>query len=543
MRIAGWLAILGGGGAAAAAEGLDAGQPPAVTERTREPAEPGPAADPVERRVLERLRRGRLDAATAELHRALGERPHDPAVREQFIAFHVSLARALIDEQQYAAAERAARAALTVDAGHAAAQRLVDLIAGARRDAPRRAREALELIALEMFEPAQVTLAQAVALVEKPPPQWLDGLHAATLGAADDHFICGNHASAFSFYDALPGSGRPMAAPLRERRWISLALGLADAGATAERPAAFWAAIAAQADDNDPAGAGFRELLRGLAAEAAQETAQAAPLFRAAARAMGGNAEGLPAAAARRVAIDAVRRRADPRQIQRSVRRATNAQPPRGGAKGDAPASRHFEIAATAPDVTPRCPPGLMLDALEYHFDRVTRYLGENPAALAWPARCALHIHADDAALQAATRRPGATRAVSIIRARGGVLVEHSLHVTASDPLLLSATIPHELAHLIAAAATGYRPMPPVVSEGLALQFEPRCRAEQFERVLVRAGGPRPLAELLDIGAINGAEESRLYAEGMHHVARLLQRMTPRELLRTATSEPRGLVR
>jgi len=445
-------------------------------------------ADPLEARLRARLAVGRLDQAALEIHEALRRNPDDPALRERFVAFHLSLARTCIEEQQYRAADSAARAVLSLEPAQPQAIRIRDGIDAARRAAPQRVREARRMIELELFAPAYETLSQAVALTDPPDETWTRDLWEATEGAGDDHYVCRNFASAFYFYDALMLSGRPIAESLRQRWLRCLTLALAAEGPAARRPAEFWGAILDAAERG--AAAADRpivDVLRGLAAQRQDRREAAANAFRAALRSMGNGDRPATLEAARQATIREVERRV---AFSLSSRRRGWNPAPRGAAQPTR--TVHFILHDAPPDHATA-----LQSALEYHFDRLTRYFGDGPAALHWPRLCDVFFYSDAASLRAVLNRPDATRGCSIMRARGGRLLEHSLHLTCDDPLLLSATIPHELSHLVVGALTGWRELPPLLSEGLALQCEPACRAQQFRRVLSECGAPPSLEFLL----------------------------------------------
>lgn len=470
---------------------------------------------PLSRQIRTLLKSGRLDEAVAVVQEAYRRAPDDPRVRAEFVELHLSLADHLLRDQQFSAAERVARAVVKAEPGQADALRLLDGLTAARKDVPQRVAEARRLIRLEWFGPAYEALSQAAALLPDRRNEWTGDLLAAAEGAGDDHYFCKNFREAFFYYDVARRSGRPVGESLN-RRWLhSQVFSLADDVDHAKYPIEYWHKIVTTAEPlarqrSDP----LMAVLRGLANENLGDADRAVANY---AEATGQAVSGRDAASirsARRAAIRLVRGQYDESLSPRRAGVWRKYDP------GDWGVVRtpHFVVHHRNAEVGRR-----VADAMEYHFDRIARYLGATPDRIAWQP-CDVYLHKDLAAFRAATGRNGAERAISITKLAGVALRSHTVHVTQTDPMLMSARLPHELMHLMIGAITGHRKTCAILNEGLALSVEPRCRTIQFARVLADEGGPRPVQTLLAIAEPHPAEQRRFYGEARRLVALLLAR-------------------
>ena len=141
-----------------------------------------------------------------------------------------------------------------------------------------------------------------------------------------------------------------------------------------------------------------------------------------------------------------------------------------------------------------------------------------------WPVPCDVWLYSDKAQyVKAVQPRTDAVLASSDIRFRGRALESHAIHVTQSDPMLMSSTLAHELTHLIVGAATEYRTLPGALAEGVALGAEPRCRQIQFARIFHDLPKHRTAAGMLAFNETHPADAA-FYAEAANLVARLRTR-------------------
>jgi hypothetical protein len=119
--------------------------------------------------------------------------------------------------------------------------------------------------------------------------------------------------------------------------------------------------------------------------------------------------------------------------------------------------------------------------AVAYHLPRLADHLGVDRAAL--PVMT-VNLHGDRQSYrrdeQAGVGEPALTR----LRYVDGRLSEVEIGLYQRDPALLSATLPHELTHVLLAAALRRQILPAAVEEGLALHSELAYRHTQMRRIM-----------------------------------------------------------
>jgi hypothetical protein len=122
---------------------------------------------------------------------------------------------------------------------------------------------------------------------------------------------------------------------------------------------------------------------------------------------------------------------------------------------------------------------------MEYHLPRIAEHLGLDGRTLS-PPPVAVVLYPNRQSYgrneRAGDGEPGQTR----VRYVNGKLTELQISVYQRDPGLLNATIPHELTHLLLAAAFNDRLLPAAIEEGLALHIEPTYRHMQFRGIIRR---------------------------------------------------------
>ncbi len=477
------------------------------------------AADAVRHRVRDHLEAGRIERAIQAAQEALKANPNDAAVREEFVELHVSLAAAMLGEENFTAAERCLSAALKVDSDHDEARRLTKTIATARRDAPGRVAAAGRWIEIEWFESAFTTLRQAGALLPNEKHAWDQSYLAAAIGTGDDHYFTKSFHEAVYYYDAALVLGEQLGAPPTPAlgaRWLqSMVHALGQDVDKAAYPPEYWSALLCRAEreaPKSPAGPQLIAALQGLAHENLGLTDEAAVRYA-------------------RVLNRAATTGADIKQLRSaalaSLRPLYNADTcgRRVGIWSDRQAGDWQSLSVPRFTICHRNPPAAerVAKALRFHFRRIADAFALDEEEIPWPEKCELFLHADAAAFAKATGQPAHVRGVSLIRVQGGKLRSHAIHVSQDDPLLLSSTLAHELAHLMVGAATNYRPFNPALSEGIALAIEPQCRQRQFARLFRESTSPRTIDALLAVSEVH-PPDSDYYSEAHGLVSMLLDR-------------------
>ena len=126
---------------------------------------------------------------------------------------------------------------------------------------------------------------------------------------------------------------------------------------------------------------------------------------------------------------------------------------------------------------------GMVEQAADFHLAQICTFLSVDPEAIAWPAPVRIYLHPTRQELRRAAGAAGRTLGRSVIRIANAETSDQVVHLSQDAPLLLSSVLPHELAHLLIAHSAGYRPVPPYLDEGLALQFEPPAVQLRYDRI------------------------------------------------------------
>lgn len=454
---------------------ITAAPPAAIAQVTR------PATRPTLRDELaELLRTARPDAAVQRAQAALRARPTDPAVRAEYVALHLGLAREWIAGRHFADAQAALEAVLALDPHHAEAQRLQVELRTARQRASDEITIVDNLLRLELFDAALDRISETQALRPDLADELRDAERTARRGVAEDHYLARNFQEAFALYEDVlatePDSGGRI--PARWALSLALTLGAADFSRPGHPDAA--ARLSARAADvlratREPV---LGHIVNGLLAQRAGQLVDAGRSYAAGL----GQPWDLPPVEQRAARVQELRRAvlAEVEKLYRDTpveRRAgfwTVALPDTWKRRQ----TPHFSVEARNDLVAER-----VAEAAEYHFAGLCAWLGlETPAV--WEPRCLLRVHATRADLLAATGMSGPTCAVSHTRLQGEQVQRRSLDVFQADPWLLSSTLPHELTHLLIAEACRQAGPPLVIDEGLALQAEPPARRLMYRLLL-----------------------------------------------------------
>ncbi len=475
------------------------------------------AAAALRKTVQRHLRDNRIEAALKAAQDALDRFPRDAEVRDEFIDLHLALARTMLAEERFDVVLQALAAIERVDPDHPLVRRWRSAIDKARSEAPVAVARARDWIDLEWFEPAFNTLRQAIALRPDRRDEYLASLRKAALGAGDDEYLTKNFHEAFYFYDAAvrldDERGRSSPDDLLSRWMQSMAHALSRDVDVARYPPGYWTMVLRRADNialEGPQTDIIRAMLRGMASENLGELDEAASQY---ARITGARAAAGAAAVARArsQAVARVRALYDPELTGRRESFWSQHEAGDWQLLERAPFRVHHRNHKAARRLE---------RAARFQLARVARLCGLDAAEVRFDVPCDIYLHADGEAFAAATGQSADVRAVSRIRQRGDRLVSLAIHVHQADLLLLSASLPHELAHLVFAARLGpeaANAIPPALREGFALGTEPACRRRQFARVFAGLERPRPLRSLLAVDELHPPEPA-FYAES----ARLL---------------------
>lgn len=322
-------------------------------------------------------------------------------------------------------------------------------------------------------------------------PRWQ--VLAARVGAADDHYLANNFGAAFASYCEVLAQGEDADAAVRRRWALAGVMALAEAverrGPSAGEMRKLSTYLGQSAPDVREGG--LAQVLEGLMAEGTGRLDAAGRAYAAFVqspwRAGGGSGGREAVLRARGRALERVR------ELYEAGRPAR-----RGGVWAVVLAegwrhrrTAHFEIYARNDVVAERVAEAAE-QALAARCGRLGLRLGGG-----WEPRCELRVHGARAGLHAATGSHGPTLAVSRTDVQGVRVLVRKLDVSQDDPWLLSATLPHEVTHLLIADHNRSGGMPLVIDEGLAVLAEPPARQVMYQRL--RPAEPPAVAGLLAV--------------------------------------------
>ncbi len=502
--------------------------PPAVPPTVRPPAPPATQVDdPLARDVRRLLADGKAVEALALTEREFKTRPNDPTVRSAYLELRMAIARQAIAAQKFAQAQTILDQVVAAQPDHPTAGKMLAMIQQARARLDQALADAGDLLRLERFEQSSALLAQTAGLVPDQPHRWQQAWLTAAVGAGDDHYLMRNYEAALPFYtQALElSAGHDNVREDLLWRWSHCyAMNLART-ADVPRSQGHWAEIIDQAKDRFSASKAelLGQFLIALGRENLGDYGQAIPAYR---QLLG------PAAPPRQPTLPPQREAALLRtktiEYVDGLNRGDQINR-RGGAwaavlPGDPLTRQTARVVVTAHnDLAAR----RVLEAVTYHAPRLARYLGGGPEDLNWDVdyRVIVQPTREADAHLAGLAVPSYTRIVS----QGGRLVRHETVCWQADPLLLGATVPHELTHVLLSRLAGYPPVPLAIDEGMAIHAETTARYLMFHRTLIESGGPKlTVAQLLAADALPAPKlRAAFYAECYSLVAWLLTQRDP----------------
>lgn len=428
-------------------------------------------------RLIRLLADGKPEQAVAAAQRALAAAPADAAIRFEFIELHLFLARSWVSAGRYEDALTALDSVTKVEPANESAARMSRDIRAARNRATDRVADLNVLLAIERFDDA-LALGESLATLRADSDNRVAvAVKAARLGVADDNYLARNFSEAFAMYERVLAD-EPNVGPDVHARWaISLALALSESDASEAMDADAAGRLLARAIDvlrktNQPA---TGQILGAMLAERAGEFAEAAKTY---AEALGAEPSGEIRTPRERCA--ALR----PRAIDqlRSIYATTPTQRRTGDwlAAGESWVTRsgpHFDVFARRSAIADR-----VLAAAEYHFKRIAQWIGHEPSPQFEP-RIELRIYATPEDFRRETGAKGITTALSRSRVQDGRVILRKIEAHQGDPWLLSATIPHELTHILLTDMSPLSPPPLTLDEGIALLAEPPARRLMYARL------------------------------------------------------------
>lgn len=484
--------------------------------------------------VKELIRQNRINEAIETVRRARQESPESYEIKRCYVEVHTSLADRMIQAEGYLMADRLINEALAVVPDDRGALLLQQQLAELRQGIPRRIAEAHAQLEVEWFEPAYVALRQARALTAQPDSEWTQMFVAAAIGAGDDQYLVQEFQEAFKRYHAVVQLVRRKEVPeavlrpcvaqalqsmvLRvadetdlhnydNARWGSIVEAMKGLGSVLSNSKGRLPAAAAQL-------AGLSEwMFYGLSFERGGDAAKAREKYGEVAHEMRPLGDVL---AARRLAADSLRKHYTPSVAQQRVEGVR--QP---DADWQEVRSEHFILRHRSRAAAPR-----VVQALEFHFARVARELGRRTEDVRWAVPCEVFLYPNAEGIPRELRHPAAALSAHAIEAEGGRLRSQAMHVTLADPLLFSVRLPYEIAHVMVAALTDYRPSPAALREGIAVSVEPEFSRRVLQRLAPVKSQRHAIVELLKRADFHAGNDAAFTAEAYALVQTLCVRGT-----------------
>lgn len=487
---------------------------------------------PLAVQVRQLLLEDKAPAALQLTDQQLRANPKDPAVLAVHTELRMAIARQAIAAQKFAQAEQLLKQVLAAQGDHPSAGKMLKMIDAARANLPKALDDADELLRLERFEQSAALWAQAAGLLPDEPGKWKQSWLSAAIGAGDDQYLMHNYEAALPFYGQaleLGGGEGPAAEPLLWRWSHCYAMNLAR---TADLPRSVeqWGGIIEDAKDrfNTARAQQLGTFILALGHHNTGTIDKAIPAYKLL---LGANAPPLNPATTALQQADALRLRAT--EYADGLNRSEQIDR-RGGAwaavlPGEGITRKADGLVVRAPnDLVAR----RVLEAVQYHAPRLVAYLGGTDADLKWAVDYHVVVQAKADAKLNDLVVPSYTR----IDSKKGQLVRHETICMQSDPLLLGATIPHELTHALTSRLAGYPPVPLAIDEGLAIHAETTARYLMFHRSMMRHGGATmTAAQLLAVETLPPqAQRVRFYAECYSLVAWLITRDKPAKVIELA---------
>ncbi len=124
---------------------------------------------------------------------------------------------------------------------------------------------------------------------------------------------------------------------------------------------------------------------------------------------------------------------------------------------------------------------------------------GSPAAGSAWSPRCELYLYPDGRSYAEATGQPEASPGISSMANNGERVLSRRMSLRADNPRLLTATLPHEVTHIVMADLFVARMIPRWADEGIAVLAEP---ASEQHRRQADLKGPLDGGRVFDLGRL-----------------------------------------
>jgi hypothetical protein len=162
------------------------------------------------------------------------------------------------------------------------------------------------------------------------------------------------------------------------------------------------------------------------------------------------------------------------------------------------------------------------------------RRWGSRTAHRPWAPRCELYLYPTGKLLAQETGQPEDSPGFSTMQSNGQRVVARRTNLRADHPQLLTAILPHEVAHVVLADLFTFQQIPRWADEGMAVLAEPR--ADQ-ERRVAELDEPLRTGRVFDVGKLMAMDYPRAddwplyYAQSVSLTMFLVEQGTPEQFV------------
>ena len=162
------------------------------------------------------------------------------------------------------------------------------------------------------------------------------------------------------------------------------------------------------------------------------------------------------------------------------------------------------------------------------------RRWGSPSANLRWTPRCDLFLHPTAQSYSDATGQPAGSPGISTMLNDGARVVARRINLRADNPVLLTATLPHELTHIVLADLFVTQQIPRWADEGIAVLAEPaeeqRNRLGDLHQPL-KSGQVFPVAQLIKLDMPQAKDRQLFYAQSVSLTSYLVEQGPPERFI------------
>jgi hypothetical protein len=151
-----------------------------------------------------------------------------------------------------------------------------------------------------------------------------------------------------------------------------------------------------------------------------------------------------------------------------------------------------------------------------------------------WTPACDIYLYPSGKAFALGTKQPEDSPGFSTMQTDGNRIIARRVNLRADHPRLLTATLPHEVTHVVLADLFIDRPVPLWANEGMAVLSEPgaeqQMRAAELEKPL-ESGRVLEVGKLMAMDHPDAADWSLYYAQSISVTRFLVEQAAPAQFI------------